>query len=388
MTAPSDHAFLSCSGAHRWMACPGAPRLEAKFPRSESVYAAEGSTAHNLLETCLLLGETEAVNGIPLVPGANAEMAEHVQTALDWTRAQLAERPGAELFIERRVDPGKALDREDLWGTADILILDPARSTVLVVDLKYGAGYAVEAKNNVQLTLYGLGATALVQNPVDTVIVAILQPRAIHAAEPIRTATLSRADLDAFSQKVKDAAAATEREDAPLVPGEHCVFCRAAGGCSALADHALSVAREAYRAVDLPMTPERVSYLLGEAPVVRTWLKALEDYALRLARAGTPLPGWKLASRRGHRAWIDQEDALHRLIETYQVDAELLAPRALISPAKVETVIKQATKQKADLSHLVRVPDLGPRLVKEHAPGDDVFAEALAMFAGLEEEES
>ena len=388
MTTPTDHAFLSCSGAHRWMACPGAPRLEAQFPRSESIYATEGTTAHALLETALLLGEVDAAACLHLVPGADDEMAEHVQPVLEWVRTQLAERPGAELFIERRVDPGKVINRDDLWGTCDVLILDLPRRTILVGDLKYGVGYAVEATNNVQLKLYGLGAMHLVDEAIDTVTVVVLQPRAVHAVGPIRTATLTREAMEAFSREVQAAAEATEQEDALLVPGEHCVFCRAKGGCSALADHALAIAHEAFRAVDLPLTPERVAYLLGETGTIRGWLKALEDHALQLARSGIALPGWKLASRRGHRAWINQETALTHLVTTYGVPEELLAPRALISPAQVEATVKKTTKQKADLSHLVRVPDLGPRLVKEGAPGGDAFEDVMALFAGLEETES
>ena len=297
--------------------------------------------------------------------------------------AQLVE--GGELFIERRVDPGQAMSRPDLWGTADILIFDRERRRLLVGDLKFGAGLAVEVEGNPQLRLYGLGALHLADYPVEHVTLAILQPRAPHVDGPVRVTTLARAELDAFGAEMQQAAALTDAEDAPLNAGEHCKFCRAAGGCPALAEHSLSIAREAFRALETPLMPERISYLLGEAETVRGWLKSLEEHALNLARAGTEIPGWKLANRKGNRAWIDADAALPLLSETYGIDPDLLAPRKLGTPAHVERVVKQ-TKQKADLSALVQVPDLAPRLVPVKAPGGDVFADAVAWFSGLEEE--
>lgn len=44
------HALLSASSSHRWLHCTGAPRLEEKFPDTTSVYAKEGTLAHELCE--------------------------------------------------------------------------------------------------------------------------------------------------------------------------------------------------------------------------------------------------------------------------------------------------------------------------------------------------
>lgn len=380
----SDHAFLSCSGAHRWTACPGSARLEVQFPRSESVYAQEGTTAHALLESALLLGDTSAEASVELVEGATPEMAETLQPVIDWVDQWQTAHPGAEMFLERKVNPGQALGREDLWGTADVLGIARKQGEILIGDLKYGAGRAVEVEGNVQLQLYALGALALAGPEIERVTLAILQPRAVHAAGPVRIATLQRAELEAFGVEIRTAAAKTDQPGAPLVAGEHCTFCRASGGCPALAEHSLALAREMFQTVDQPLNPERIGRLLRQADTLRSWLKALEAEALRLAREGAAIPGFKLASRRGHRAWIHPDVALTRLNEIYAIDLDLLAPRALISPAQAEKVIKRETRQKADLSKLVSVPNLGPRLVPDGSPGQDAFDEALEMFEGLE----
>ena len=379
----SAHARLSCSGAYRWRACPGSPRLEAQFPETTSPYAEEGTRAHLLLETAALLGLERVADALDLVDGADAEMAEHLQPVLDWVRREQASRPGCEVFFERRVDPGKALGRRDTWGTVDIMLFDHARAEIVIGDLKYGAGQAVEATDNTQLRLYAVGALARVSLTAERVTMVILQPRAYHADGPVRAETLTRAELEAFAAEMKTAATATDDPDAPLIAGEHCHFCRAAGACSVLADYSLSVAREAFAALQQPLQPERVARLLREADTVRGWLKALEAHALELANSGTELPGWKLVARRGHRRWLDPDQALVQLATTYGVDASTLAPPALISPAQVEKVIKRETGKKPDLSQLAAAPELGPRLVPDSAQGEDVFAEIAELFPDL-----
>lgn len=45
-----DHALLSASGAHRWLACTPSAKLEEQFPDTTSEAAKEGTLAHELAE--------------------------------------------------------------------------------------------------------------------------------------------------------------------------------------------------------------------------------------------------------------------------------------------------------------------------------------------------
>jgi hypothetical protein len=196
---------------------------------------------------------------------------------------------------------------------------------------------------------------------------------------------LTRSALEAFAEEVKAAATATDEEDAPLIAGTHCHFCRASGGCSVLADYALSAARETFRALERPLDPERLARLLHEADTVRSWLKALEAHALQIAKDGVTIPGFKLAQRCGHRRWNDPDGALAELATRFNLSKDQLAPRALVSPAQAEKIVKASAGRKPDLSALTVTPTLGPRLVPDKAQGEDVFAEAINLFAGLED---
>ena len=46
----ANHAMLSASSSHRWMNCPPSIRLTEHMVDYGSVYAAEGSEAHELCE--------------------------------------------------------------------------------------------------------------------------------------------------------------------------------------------------------------------------------------------------------------------------------------------------------------------------------------------------
>ena len=102
-------------------------------------------------------------------------------------------------------------------------------------------------------------------------------------------------------------ARAVNDPDAPLAPGEHCAFCRARGECPALREQALEAARVDFADPPDPalLTPGELGEILTRADMVDLWLASVRDHAKGLADGGTPIPGWKLVNKRGHRVWVD-----------------------------------------------------------------------------------
>lgn len=47
---PDVHALLSASGSKQWLHCPPSVRLQENFPNESSVYAEEGTFAHEVCE--------------------------------------------------------------------------------------------------------------------------------------------------------------------------------------------------------------------------------------------------------------------------------------------------------------------------------------------------
>jgi hypothetical protein len=152
-----------------------------------------------------------------------------LQSAVDHTRRIIGDRP---VLIEQRLPPLPGL--HGIWGTADISVFDPAnRQLEDIVDLKYGAGLAVEA-HSIQLAIYAvLAAHAFGVSPTG-VTAWIVQPRCPHPSGPVRRHHYTRSDLVRLVWELGPAAAATADPEAPRNPGPWCRFCHARQDCAAL----------------------------------------------------------------------------------------------------------------------------------------------------------
>ena len=278
-----------------------------------SPYASEGSGAHELAERCLrtnaqpdsFIGQWMTTETVPTE--VTADMAEAVQVYVDYVRSISVEKGDSLAFIEATFDLAQFYP--GLFGTCDCVIYHIPTLTLYVIDYKHGAGVPVDAVKNPQLRYYGLGALVRMHemklpHPMPTkVVLAIVQPRAPHAAGPIRTETIPSAALLMWADELVAAARATEPEDAPLVPGDHCRFCLAAPRCPKLYDDSIAAARITFSPVDAtPSTPTPARELsdaqlrraLAAAQVIEPWLRDLYAHTQALLEAGESVPGWKL----------------------------------------------------------------------------------------------
>lgn len=184
----AKHALLSASGAHRWLLCTPSAQLEQKFPASTSAYAEEGTVAHALAEltTRYFLGELDEVTYENQVKSEfepnsyyNAEMRECAVAYAKFVTGRLAEAkktcPDAMIILETRLDFSKYVPGG--FGTGDCVII--AEPILDVIDFKYGKGHRVEAEDNPQMQLYGLGALEQFGDlyEIKTVRMTIFQPR-------------------------------------------------------------------------------------------------------------------------------------------------------------------------------------------------------------------
>ena len=160
----AKHALLSASGAHRWLLCTPSAQLEQKFPASTSAYAEEGTVAHALAEltTRYFLGELDEVS-----------YENQIKSEFDPNSYYNAEM--RECAVETRLDFSKYVPGG--FGTGDCVII--AEPILDVIDFKYGKGHRVEAEDNPQMQLYGLGALEQFGDlyEIKTVRMTIFQPR-------------------------------------------------------------------------------------------------------------------------------------------------------------------------------------------------------------------
>lgn len=342
-----EHARLSPSSGDRWFVCPGSVQASAGYPDKQSVYAAEGVRAHDMLEAALLLDvEPEALINPEIEE--HMEMAEGIGHAIDYLRSYLELNPGADYHPETRLFWGASVGYPDQFGTGDLLITAP--DELVMGDLKYGKGIVVEVVDNIQLRLYMLGAREKFGRR-DRYRIVVFQPRARHAGGPVREELLTNDELDAFQVRAKAAADATYLPDAPRTAGSHCRFCPAAGSCSTLAEYSLRVAAEEFGVADAlsgakisPSLPQMLSgadiaALLAQVPIVDAWMKALSAEAFGRQQRGDKIPGYKLVLGRSSRHWTD-EDAAKLALVLAGVGIDEVAPRSIVSPAGAERLMK------------------------------------------------
>jgi DNA polymerase len=214
------HAPLAPSAAHRWMACPGSVMAERLAPPSPvSSFAEEGAEAHRIFAECLL-------NSVPVAAlTKDAALIDPLRHALFLAADVIA---GRRFLVEQRLEPLPGLPK--VWGTADVVVFDQHDRVVAIIDLKFGAGIAVEA-DAIQLQIYALLAAQQYGASPDGISVYIVQPRREHVRGPLRSHHLTTGDLGRLVSQLNAAVQATEAPDAPRITGSWCRFCAAAASC-------------------------------------------------------------------------------------------------------------------------------------------------------------
>ena len=361
----TTHAMLSPSKRSRWALCPGSIREEAKYPEQDSGPAAvDGTHSHTLLEHCI----NERLKAHSLVGQlmtdhegsfhVDADRAVRVQTALDYIDNRAVEMGlfGVKIISEQRVDPEHLLGRDDLSGTVDVQIL--GGDILELIDYKDGMGI-VDAKDNMQLEQYAYGVLAGYKLPVNGaypfqyVRMTIIQPKlALRGMNPITSHTVTVKDLLANMGTIVAQAAATDKPDAPLVPGEsQCKYCRAKGSCSALTNNVmkevgimfqpvvtqtLDVAQQSADKDPSTMDDAQIAQIMEAAPLMRQLLEGVEKEALRRLKAGQTIPGLKLVRGRGSRAWALPEAEMAEKLVKMGIPKGTVYETKLVSPAKAE----------------------------------------------------
>lgn len=398
-----SHATLAPSAAHRWIECPGSIALSAGVEGKSSVFAAEGTAAHELASQCLTNGFDAdhyadyvidiSAPGIAtrfLMPGAplgdddtrfvvDEEMVEGVQLYVDYVR-KLASSHGKgenyEIEVEVRLDMRHI--HRSIFGTGDTILYDKINKRLHVLDFKYGKGVVVDVTANPQLLTYAAGAAHLYHNrEVRAVFLHIVQPRAPHQDGAIRTYQLDLIDLMEFEQVLGNAARATEDPDAPLHAGDWCRFCPALAFCPEARRHSTEAALAEF-AEPARLSPEQLTKVLGEADLIGDWVKAVQVFAHAEAVAGRCPEGYKLVPKRAMRRWKDDclaEAAFSALFDPAAIYTE---PK-FKSPAQIEKAIGKKTF--ACMTDLVTKVSSGTNLVPLSDPRAAAKADGLEEFA-------
>lgn len=223
------HAKFSASGSERWLNCPGSIALsENAPPQVDSIYAIEGTNAHECLEVVMKNDASPAIVKM-LKKKYPDNMVRHALAFYD----QIVDLMpfDSKLLCETKV----SLDfvREDMFGTVDSAIVE-LFGTLWVIDYKYGAGRMVNPEENTQMIYYALGIAHKYDFNFEKVRLAIAQPRIVHKDGFFRTWDMEVKELMNWEYKFKEGVKAAEDPFAPLKRGRWCFFCPAQSICPAV----------------------------------------------------------------------------------------------------------------------------------------------------------
>lgn len=414
---PDVHALLSASSSKQWLHCPPSVRLQENFPNESSVYAEEGTFAHEVCEYKVRKYLKERVKR-PQSEEYDTEEIEQITDVYAEFVISIIEHMkenGCEplAFVEERVDYSHIAPSG--FGTADMLIIgkdENGKGLLHVCDFKTGAGVFVDADHNSQMMLYAIGALAAYGFLYDIEIVrmSIIQPR----LDNISTFECSRQELEDWGESIKPIAKLAYEGKGEQHPGDWCRFCRAKPVCKACADEALALCREDFLDLDAGAfddtaeesdmtapyeadTQTAVFKQPGLIPIaelaeilptlnrISSWIEAVFAFVSSEAiNHGVPIPGYKVVEGRSKRVFTDTKAVVDVAVQNGYTD---LYKQTLITLTEFE---KMMGKKKFNelLGEYVAKPPGKLALVPESDPREPVDLTTPGQeFSALPDEE-
>jgi hypothetical protein len=374
-----DHALLSASSSHRWLACPPSAVANEGYEDKDTSFAQEGTLAHEVAEAIAQQRVIEhCTRDIYKLPGnPTREMIECAEEYADYIQEHMTSNESI-VLLEQRVDFSPWVP--DGFGTCDCIILQD--KTLTIIDYKFGQGVPVNALNNSQLKLYALGALndyGIALDEIDTVEMHIFQPR----LNNISVDKISVQDLMDWADKTaKPTAEKAVKGKGKYNPGEHCRFCKHAGKCRALTRLCTETLETHGLRVSIPiLAPHEVADVLRMEPLISLWLKKVKEQATTTLLEGGELPGYKLVEGKlGNRKWRD-EMAVYNVLEGAGYDSSEFTETKVLSPSQLDKAIGKKVVAELLEEHIERAPG-SPTLapIDDKRPAYDKVAEAKKDF--------
>lgn len=366
-----DHALLSASGANRWLNCTPSAKLEDEFGvRETSVYAAEGTLAHELSELYIRhdisneISDAEFNSKLEEIMANklfDEEMLDMVPIYVDYcTSEYISAREHNNLAIieiEQKLDLTEYVPES--FGTADCVIIND--DVMEVIDLKYGKGVPVYAQGNKQLMLYGLGALRKYDTMYDIteIKLTIVQPR----INNISTWQISVEDIIKWAvEELAPAAKLAFAGEGELRAGDWCKFCSIKNNCKALYEKQLEIARYEFKDSNF-LTDDEISDILTCAPQFIEWINSITEFAQQKALSGKVWPGFKLVEGISKRKWLDEDAAADAILSRMpEISKDQIFDMKFKTITQIEKLVGKKRAQEL-LSDMIVKPKGKPTLV-------------------------
>lgn len=311
--ANSEHSRLfSPSASARLLTCPGSYKASLGIPEQMSLFAEEGHDAHALAE--IRLSERlgfETKEKVDDLVWYSQEMEDYVSDYVSYVMEHVSDAkrkcPDATVLVEQKVAAPKYDD--SLFGSTDVAII--ADSTLTIIDLKYGRGVAVSAKENTQEMCYGLCAMETFGSlyDIEKIKLCIYQPRIGNVSEwEISVKELYKWANDILKPGIEKIKEGSEE----FHPSRHCMFCKAKPLCKVLRDQNLELAKHEFRPAFL-MDDAEIEEVLDKSEDFINWINSVKEFALEDAMHGKKYANYKLVEGRSNRKYVDDESVINKV---------------------------------------------------------------------------
>jgi hypothetical protein len=364
---PGEHAELGASSSSQWMNCPGRNQLIRQTRETQPQALIEvgddariGTVAHSLIEMALRDGQdtiTYIDRPIHIYDRETGEvhythhvddmMATNTQVFVDEARKY---EDADVCQVEAKLSLNKLDPPAPMFGTTDFYAIYFSRKLLVVQDYKNGR-VPVDPKTS-QLKFYAVQVLVNLPDTVpqpDRVLVKIVQPRGV--GQVVKEHEYSTAELMNWAMdELLPAARRTLAPDAPLVAGDHCLFCPVRAVCPARTEYMLEKAgieadvsqlpaelqQRVIPAIESIPLPELSKMYLAAQPLL-AWARDAEKALKKAIGEGYEDSLYKVETGQGHRKWVDT-DKLVTAMAKLNVDPEKLWIKRIVSPKQAEDV--------------------------------------------------
>jgi hypothetical protein len=376
-----QHALLSASSAGRWTKCPASARLEELFVNEDTEYSKEGTIAHSFAEK-IINGGFDVLADITF---PNSEMEQAVLDYVGYVNNLFNDVKAICKFAvkEHEVKLDFSEYVLDGFGTADTVII--ADGSVHVIDFKYGKGVPVDAFENTQLMLYGIGAYLKYDMlyDIEKIELHIVQPR----LNSFTSYQVLVDDLLKFGEEIKVKADIAYSGNGDAIPGDHCQFCRARHICKARANHFESLVKvgQEFKL----MTDEEILAIYPLLDTTEKFIKDVKQYMLDEAIKGKKWPGLKLVEGRSNRQYSDEIAVVETLKQAGYQEAEFTTRKVFGITEMTKFLGKKNFENLLEKEGLIVKPVGKPTLapITDKRPEFNTQNEILNEFEDLEAKE-
>ncbi len=332
-----QHHKFSPSSLERRKACPASARLEDGLPDVPNPYSEEGTLLHKVIQQIVVTGNRDSN-----ITGLTADQIELVDFAIGTVKAIIEGCGKSGIYTEIKVNDGNR------HGYVDLLIVpDSAGIPIQAIDYKFGAGPVKPVTQNLQMRDYANMTRHYLSLGDRQIVAHIIQPkRNWHDAALID-------DFNGITKEITEIIKNGSDPNAPIIPGDHCRFCKALahGVCTGVELSLAAIESFMPTAPDISTCTDvaRISDWYEKWIVVKKIGKAVEDRLRSIIKETGQCGKYTSKASKGNRAIADIMKTWERIGGTVGIDRFLGACSCSVTQlekAYIEALYKKGENTK------------------------------------------